>query len=159
MLEPWAVVVSSKNSEGDIFIIRAQDLRRMLRIIRCYLKALSSLGLEDRQMVNRVHLTQMSHFKQEGGCSHTCWSLVIELSMQMSMRTGSCTQLEATKENLITGVMWDHLSAWQLTRGNYLAFLADSSGWTCKVGRKVSRKHAKQSGWEQLPFKEEIRVH
>lgn len=73
-------------------------------------------------MVTRVHLTQMSHFKQESECSHTYWSLVIELSMQESMRTGSCTQLEAMKENLITGVMRDHLSAWQVTRSNYLAF-------------------------------------
>lgn len=161
MLEPWAVVVRSKNSEGDIFKIRTQHFRQHVEkhYTRCYLKALSSPGFEDRQVVNRVHLTQMSHFKQEGGCSHTCWSLVIELSMQESMRTGSCSQLEAMKENLITGVMWDHLSAWQLTRGNYLAFLADRSGWTCKIGRKVSRKHAKQSRWEQLPFKEEFMVH
>lgn len=95
---------------------------------------------------------------QGGGCTQTCRNL------WKCTRTRSCAQPEAMKKKKKSnyrGNARPSVKVRQLSWGSSIGFLADSSGWTCKTGRKVFCTHPKMSSWKtatnskrgnQLPF-------
>lgn len=114
----------------------------MSRSREMLLKSSINTGLQTQEDGNLGPFDPNEPF-QGSGCTQTCRNL------QKSTRTHSRVQPEAMKKKSnYRGNGRPSVKVRQLSWGSSLGFLADSSGWTCKIGRKGSCTHVKTSSWK-----------
>lgn len=133
--------VRTKNSETFIRLEHNISLQAACwEAGRCY--APSILDFKHRQMANWVHWTQMSHFRGVDGLKHA------GISKRAQEHIPVLNQKRCKKKSNCRGNVRPSVKVRQLSWVSSLGFLADSSGWTCKIGRKGSCTHAKKSSWK-----------
>lgn len=142
-LEIWTEVVSTKNRGTFIELEHNISLQAACREAgRCYLKAPSILDFKHRKMAIWVHLIQMSHFRGVDVLKH------VGISKRAQEHILVFNRRQWKKKSNYRGNGRPSVKVRQLSWGSSLGFLADSSGWTCKIGRKGSCTHVKTPSWK-----------